>query len=77
LYSLDLRDVKHPLLTLFKSSETLRNIVKTSDEKLSIICNEENRVIIVDNKSKLVMTATPLLFDQADSEIIISQDQYI
>jgi hypothetical protein len=33
----------------FKSEDWLSNIVMTRDERLSIVCNKKNEVIVVDN----------------------------
>ena len=46
---LDLEDIMKKPVELFKSEDYLSNIVMTRDERLSIVSNWKNEVIIVDN----------------------------
>jgi hypothetical protein len=46
---LNLEDIMKKPVELFKSEDFLSNIVMTRDERLSIVCNLNNEVIVVDN----------------------------
>jgi hypothetical protein len=46
---LNLEDIMKKPVELFKSEGWLSSIVMTRDERLSIVCNGKNEVIVVDN----------------------------